>query len=562
MSVLDAVDEQSSIREYARILWSRRWVVLGVTLACLGLSLAYSVATTRVYEGSASLLLAPQLPATVLQANNAVTPALAVDVPTSIQIIESASVADLVKKSVPDAPKVTATQVGTTNVVDVAVDSPDPQLAAKAATAYANAYLQSQRQQTAATLSKASQLLQSHLDAVQSTITAVHNEVASAGAANAGVQSELAALQAALQTEAQSIEGQLTTYQFFASSQADESGQVLTTASVPTKPVKPKTAEYAILATILGLVLGVGTALVLEFFDDGIRSKEDLERAVADLPVLGLVPDIGNWRNPEAAYLVSRSAPMSPPAEAYRSIRTSIQFLGLERAIRTLQFTSPSASEGKTATVANLGVVTAQAGMRVVMVCCDLRRPRLHEYFGMSNRVGFTSVLLQERTLDEALQPVPGLENLQLLASGPIPPNPSELISGTRSAELLEALAARADLVLIDSPPAVPLSDAAALAGRVDAVVLVASAGIATRGHLGRAMERLDQVDAPILGIVLNRAGEVEPPARPGLGGRRERERDRRGSARSDARSYATVAAGESAGDEAAAAGSEEHYLS
>ncbi|HUO48840.1 MAG TPA: polysaccharide biosynthesis tyrosine autokinase [Acidimicrobiales bacterium] len=557
----DAVDEQSSIHEYARILWSRRWVVLGMTLACLGLSLAYSVTATRVYEGSASLLLAPQLPTTVLQANNAVTPALAVDVPTSIQVIESASVSDLVNKSVPGAPPVTATQVGTTNVVTVAVDSTDPQLAARAATAYANAYLQSQRQQTAATLSKASSLLQSHLDAVQNTITAVHNEVASTGAANAGVQSELAALQAALQTEAQAIEGQLTTYQFFASSQADESGQVLTTASVPTTPIKPKTTEYAILATILGIVLGIGTALVLEFFDDGIRSKEDLERAVANLPVLGLVPDIGSWRNPDAAYLISRSAPVSAPAGAYRSIRTSIQFLGLERSIRTLQFTSPSASEGKTATVANLGVVTAQAGLRVVMVCCDLRRPRLHDYFGMSNRVGFTSVLLQERTLDEALQPVPGLENLQLLASGPIPPNPSELISGARSAELLQALAERADLVLIDSPPVTPLSDAAALAGRVDAVVLVASAGIVTRGHLGRALERLDQVDAPILGIVLNRAGDAEDPGRQGLGNRRER--DRSGRAGIDDRAFAIVAsAAESATGGEGDGGGDVDYLS
>jgi capsular exopolysaccharide synthesis family protein len=205
---------------------------------------------------------------------------------------------------------------------------------------------------------------------------------------------------------------------------------------------------------------------------------------------------------------VSRSAPSSVPAEAYRSLRTSIQFLGLDRSIKTIQFTSPSAGEGKTTTLANVAVSIAQAGHRVVVVCCDLRRPRLHQYFDMSNQIGFTSVLLGEATLREALQPVPGLEGLQVLASGQIPPNPSELLSSDRTAELLASLAEYADIVLIDSPPVLPVTDAAVLAGRVDAVVVVAAAGRTTQTQVSRALEVLGRIDAPIAGLVLNRASE------------------------------------------------------
>ena len=131
--------------------------------------------------------------------------------------------------------------------------------------------------------------------------------------------------------------------------------------------------------------------------------------------------------------LVSLTDPKSPAAEAYRSLRTSIHFLGLDRPIRTLQVTSASAGEGKTTTLANLGVALAQSGQRVVIVSCDLRRPRLHEFFGLSNTFGFTSVLLGDVPLSRAIQPVEEEDRLMLLASGPTPPNPSELLGGRRT---------------------------------------------------------------------------------------------------------------------------------
>jgi capsular exopolysaccharide synthesis family protein len=172
--------------------------------------------------------------------------------------------------------------------------------------------------------------------------------------------------------------------------------------------------------------------------------------------------------------------------------------------VRIIQVTSASAQEGKTTTLANLAVAFASSGLRTVAVCCDLRRPRLHEFFDMDNTLGFTSVLLGEVALSAALQPVPGQERLLLLASGPLPPNPAELLSSSRAADLLRNLAAQADVVLVDSPPVLPVTDSLVLSQRVDSTVLVSSASTTTRKAAARAAEMLQQVNAPLIGAVLN----------------------------------------------------------
>jgi polysaccharide biosynthesis transport protein len=497
MSVNDGFDEEArtNLRQYLQSIRRRQWLIILVILGCVGLSLAYSLLTTPVYRSTSNLLLTPQLSSTLLQANNSNVPLITVDVPTSIQVIESTSVQSYVEKQIPNVPPVSVTEIGTTDVVQVSVDSTSPKLAAQAANAYANAYIRLQQSQTVYTINSAVQLLTTHLNTINAAIAPLQAQAV-----------QTTQLQE-LQEEAVTVQNEISNDEF-AANQATGGGQVVSIASVSSKPVTPKTAEYAILAGFLGIALGVGLALLLEFFDDGIRTKEDLELVGNNYPVLSLIPEIVDWRDPHAQYLVSRASPSSVPAEAYRSLRTSIRFLGLDRSIRTVQFTSSGAAEGKTTTVANLAVVMAQAGLRVVVVCCDLRRPRLHEFFNLSNRVGFTSVLLGETSLQGALQSVPGLPNLYVLASGQIPPNPSELLSGARAGDLFAALADNADIVLIDSPPVLPVTDAAVLAGRVDAVVMVVSLGTSTRSQVSRAVETLGRVKAPISGIVLNRSRE------------------------------------------------------
>ena len=199
------------------------------------------------------------------------------------------------------------------------------------------------------------------------------------------------------------------------------------------------------------------------------------------------------------------SAPESAASESFRSLRTSIRFLHLGRSARVLQVTSPSAGEGKTSTLANLAVTMAGTGQRVCVVCCDLRRPRLHEFFGKDRSVGFSSVITGT-PLVEALQPVEAVPGLYLLAAGPTPPNPAELLASDPVNQIFADLKATFDLVLVDSPPLLPVTDAAVLSWHADVVLMVVSAGRTTRRALSRAAEVLEQVKAPVAGLVVNRA--------------------------------------------------------
>jgi capsular exopolysaccharide synthesis family protein len=195
--------------------------------------------------------------------------------------------------------------------------------------------------------------------------------------------------------------------------------------------------------------------------------------------------------------------PRGYAAEAYRSLRTAVRFAGLDRKLRVLQLTSSNLGEGKTTTVANLAVVMAQAGQKVAIVCCDLRRPRVHEMFGQSLSPGFTDILLGEATLSQALRHLG--QNLYLLPAGGRPPNPSELLQTTRAESMISALAAEFDYVLIDSTPILPVTDGLVVSHSADATLVVVDAKATTRDQLRQTLNLLRQADAPLIGFVLNR---------------------------------------------------------
>jgi capsular exopolysaccharide synthesis family protein len=255
---------------------------------------------------------------------------------------------------------------------------------------------------------------------------------------------------------------------------------------------------------MLGLLIGLGVAFLLDYLDTSIRDEDDLAAATG-LPTLAVIPELVVPKGADRGHLVSRDDPHAPAAEGYRSLRTALQFLAVERTLRVVEVTSPYPSEGKTTTAANLAVAAARGGQRVILVDCDLRKPQIHTYFGISNDRGFTSVLLRKCSLQDAVDPVPGESKLQVLSSGPIPPNPSELLASDRARTILEALADAVDLVVIDSPPVLPVADAVLLSGLADGVVLVAASGSTDRRTLAKTIDRFRQVDASLLGTVLNR---------------------------------------------------------
>ena len=211
-----------------------------------------------------------------------------------------------------------------------------------------------------------------------------------------------------------------------------------------------------------------------------------------------------NGRAPSspAPRLVMLSDPRSPVAEAFRTLRTNVEFSGVDRRLQTIVVTSPSAGEGKSTTVANLAVAMAEGGKQVIAVDADLRRPGLHGLFDLSNREGVSSSVIG----DLALLPIQdtGVPGLRLLASGPTPPNPAELLGSQRFQALVDRLRAEADYVIFDTPPAAALSDAAILAARADGVILVVGAGRTKRDLAQRAKEQLERVNAHILGVVLS----------------------------------------------------------
>lgn len=219
--------------------------------------------------------------------------------------------------------------------------------------------------------------------------------------------------------------------------------------------------------------------------------------------------------------LVTLTDPRSPVAEAYRSLRTNLAFARPDEVLHTLLVTSPAPDEDKSTTLANLAVVSAQGGRRIVVVDCDLRRPVQHSLFGLPNDRGVTSALVDDGVLADLplqLTDVPGLE---VLTSGPVPPNPAELLGARRMTTLIERLAERADLLLFDAPPVVAVTDAAVLAPQLDGVLLVLAAGQSRRDHTVRARELLDKVGARVIGVVL--AGVVPDAAAYGYYGTEKR---------------------------------------
>ena len=201
--------------------------------------------------------------------------------------------------------------------------------------------------------------------------------------------------------------------------------------------------------------------------------------------------------------LITVAEPRSPISEAYRTLRTNLEFASLDQELRTLVVTSAGVGEGKSTTLANLAVVSAQAGRRVLLVDADLRRPRLHDIFGLSNTSGLTTAMMDETALLSPPLQETGINGLSVLTSGQLPPNPAELMSSRRMEEVIEALIERADQILFDTPPVVAVTDAAVLATKVDGVLLVVSAGKTRRESARAAVQRLEQINARLVGTVL-----------------------------------------------------------
>lgn len=265
------------------------------------------------------------------------------------------------------------------------------------------------------------------------------------------------------------------------------------------REIQASLGRSLVFAGALGLFVGLSLAILLEALDDTIYSVEDLQR-VTDLYLLGVIP----LRSDEAGPLVTVDAPKSPPAEAYRTLRSNIRFSLFDRPAKSFLITSAGSGEGKSVTAANLAVAYAQSGVSVILVDTDLRRPVLHRLFERDSEIGVTNVVVGDLALSDALldTEVPGL---RLLTTGPLPPNPAELLESEQMTELIEQLTEMADIVVFDSPPSVMLTDATVLASKLDRTIVVAESGQITERALTDIERLFRHARADILGIVLNK---------------------------------------------------------
>ncbi|MHA6797157.1 polysaccharide biosynthesis tyrosine autokinase [Pseudonocardia bannensis] len=284
--------------------------------------------------------------------------------------------------------------------------------------------------------------------------------------------------------------------------------RVVQPAAVPIAPSSTGLPVMLALGLLAGLAVGVGAALARNALDTSVKSPEQL-LAAAGAPNLGTIA-----RDPQIPKrpLTVHEDPQSPRSEAFRQLRTNLQFVDVDNPRKVITVTSSLPSEGKTTTVVNLAIALASAGSRVVVVEADLRRPKVADLLGMERSVGLTSILSGRVRLEQALQPWAG-GRFDVLASGPLPPNPSELLASQHMRVVLADLKERYDVVLIDTPPLLPVTDAAALAPATDGVVLVCRFSETTRGQVEASAESLRAVSARLLGTVFTMVPRSGPRA-------------------------------------------------
>jgi tyrosine-protein kinase len=503
--------EGVTIRDYFSVLWRRKWVIILVTVVATGAAFGYSYRQAKVYEARSDLIYEQQLDVSNPLTGQTYTDpnARALELSSVDAIIKSPQMTDNVdallrtqglpttgftvsSEVVQDATGA-ATQTG--NVVSILATSEDPKLAAAVSRTYADSFVAWRKARV--------------ISQIDAAIEAVRTEMS--GYSGAAKQS---ADYVVLAQRLGDLKILKTT--------ATGNFRVLVPATVPSSPIAPKPLRSAMFGLVIGLLLGIGAAALLEQFDTRLRRPDDVAVLLGQ-PILSRVPRLSRDQQ-KSPHLVTMEHPADQVSEAFRLMRTNLTFMDVDGKAKSLVVTSSLQGEGKSVTVANLAVTLTLAGKKVVVVDADLRRPRQHRLFGLQNETGMSSVAAGEAELLPTLQPVEvvsqdgdathldfaswaaatgSVARLWVLTSGPIPPNPGEIVASQRFGQILATLRSEADYVIVDSPAMLAVGDTAALASEVDGMIFLVDMEKARRPVMRAAADQLFRLPCAMMGIVV-----------------------------------------------------------
>ena len=500
------------IRRYGDVL--KRWAWLIILSAIVAGAAAYFISSSMapIYRASARHLIdeAPGSGNSSNEYSQLLTEQILaqtyVEIATTRPVLEET----IARLTLPFTPqqlrsKITINAPADRQVLVVSVEDTDPQRAADIANTLGEVFIAQNEARDNLRYAEPIQNWQDRMATITEDINELEIAINEAGSpASAEGQATLSRLQQQLNeaqiryTEAFNNLNQLQR------DQARESSNVvpIETAVPIYSPIRPQTMMNTIIAAVLGALAALGLVFFVEYLDDTVKNQEQVlaDTGVSSIGAIALIK-----ANEPTEKLIAYSQPRDPLSEAYRVLRTNLGFAAIDGELNSILVTSASPGEGKSTTTANLGVVMAQAGKRVIIVDSDLRRPTQHQIFGVTNSHGLTTALLDQVTPMAAHLQETKVKGLRLMSSGPIPPNPAEILSSQRMGQLIHELGLEADILLFDTPPALSVTDAAVLGPQVDGSLFVVHVGETRRDTLKQAVERMRQSNSQILGIVLNR---------------------------------------------------------
>lgn len=494
---------------FAGVIRRRRWTIVLVAAVAAGSALFFSLRQAPLYRSTARVLVKPLNPNQALGGFNY---NFLISMGTEAALAQSPAVGKKAEEFVraagsdlPDDGSISVTNPTDTTFLDIAYTDRTPASARIWAGAYARGYIANREEEALAAYQAAASGYDQQIAQIQMDLSSKRAELITLDSTVGLTPQQEIQARRLLKRELQTLQQQLTVVQAQRASlpiPSQDAAEVVDPADLPGGPSSPNHVQNVLLGLIVGLALGVGLSFLRDRMDDRLTGRPDLESAIG-APTLAVVPRVSGWNRRKTATLVALQTPTSPAAEAYRTIRAHLQFLARNGDVKIVAVTSPSLGEGKTTTTANLAVTLANAGRRVIAVSCDLRKPRLHEFFGQENPPGLTELLHGEAELMDVTRRT-GIDSLRVIPSGSVPHNPAEILASDAMAQLLDELRSFAEFVLLDTPPVLAVSDALILAPRSDGVLILVDAGKTSRSAVAHTREQLEQVGAVILGGVLN----------------------------------------------------------